>query len=191
MRKRKLTIGIIGSAGVGKTTLAKNLSMALGVPFFEAKQITQPILERDGYDYGSGVQVERFLSSSGRQCEILAKTLGQQAVKGIGSFITDRTTVDLAAYAVAGLHDSDPSLLRRVLKKCKDGSRHYTHLFLCPWIDEPLDDNHKRTLNPWYQYQIHLLELGIMRDWGMAFTVLQGKSVEDRVEEVVRAIGGG
>lgn len=186
---KALHVGIVGCAGTGKTSLAKAVSEKLGIQFLEAKQITQPILDLDEYDYGSGIQVERFLSSASRQQSILSGTCQQQ--KLFGSWITDRTFVDIAAYAVCGLHDSDPAVLRRILAQCRQVVMRgcYSHIFLCPWEDTPLKDNHKRTLNPWYQYLIHAIELGLMKDWDVGFHRLSASGVPRRTREVLRILG--
>lgn len=183
-----IRIGIIGAAGTGKTTLAKRISEELGVEFLEAKQITQPILDRDEYDYGSGIQVERFLSSAARQKQILRSTLRQQS--NAASWVTDRTFVDIAAYAVCGLHDSDPAVLRRMVEQCREALNGdlYSHLFLCPWIDTPVKDNHKRTLNPWFQCMIHATEVGLMTDWDVSFRWLAATSLVARTREVLQCI---
>ena len=143
-----LRIGIVGASGTGKSSLAIALSRKLNIPFLAAKDITRKILERDGYDYMSGVQVERFLANGSRQEELLKRTLEGQTV--CGSWVTDRTTVDLAAYAICELYDHDPIMVRKIINSCRKPSKTYTHLFLCPWKDIPIMANNRRTLNPWY-----------------------------------------
>ena len=183
---RRLRIGIVGAAGTGKSSLAEAVSAKLGIPALKSREITKAILDRDGYDYGSGVQVERFLASNSRQMEILQSTVKAQSARG--SFIADRTVIDLAAYAVVELHDDDLNLLRKIFYACKKQSPVYTHLFLCPWRDVPISDNHQRTLNPWYQFQIHALDEGIMDDWGLKYTVLKSEGTSRRVREVLAVV---
>jgi len=182
-----LKIGIVGCAGTGKSTLGNALEKRLGVPFLAARRITQPILDRDGYDYCSGVQVERFLADVSRQREIVDRTVEQHQEHS--AFITDRTFVDLAAYAVCELHDSDVKLLRNILEECHKQVSTYTHLFICEWRDGAVPDNHRRTLNPWYQFQIYALELGLIEEWGLSHHHLTGIKVDNRVDEIVSALG--
>lgn len=179
-------IGIVGAAGTGKSSVAKAVAEKLKLPLIEAKSITREILVRDGYDYGSGIQVERFLSSPARQTEIMDKTFSTQTSEG--SWIADRTVVDLSAYAVAELHDDDLELLRKIFYACRKHASVYTHIFLCPWHDIPVQDNHKRTLNPWYQFQIHALVEGIMDDWGLRYDVLASPETDGRVAEIIEAL---
>jgi len=179
-------IGIVGAAGTGKSSIAKALSEKLKLKLIEAKNITREILVRDHYDYGSGIQVERFLASPLRQTEIMDKTIAAQTAEG--SWIADRTVVDLAAYAVAELHDDDLELLRKIFYACKSHAVVYTHVFLCPWKDVPVENNNKRTLNPWYQFQIHALDEGIMDDWGLKYHVLSSPDTASRVDEIAKAL---
>lgn len=178
-------IGIIGAAGTGKSSLAEVLALKLGIPNLKSREITESILRRDGYDYGSGIQIERFLANTGRQNEILRRTIEQQIVT---SFVTDRTVVDLAAYAACEMHHSDAVALRHIIETCHKNVSVYTHLFVCPWRDVPITDTGKRTLNPWYQYLIHVSELGILREWECQFTVLKEKSTENRIIEILKLL---
>jgi len=164
-----LKIGIMGCAGRGKSALAEEVSVKLGIPNLKSRIITEDILRRDGYDYGSGIQIERFLANTGRQNEILRRTIEQQNVP---DFVTDRTVVDLASYAACEMHHSDAAALKRIMETCRKNVQAYTHLFLCPWRDEPVTVTQKRTLNPWYQYLIHVAERGILDDWGCKYVIL-------------------
>ena len=173
-------IGIAGCAGTGKSSLARAIAEKLGIPLLESKAITRDILERDGYDYASGTQVERFLASTGRQNEILRRTLEQQQV---AEFITDRTLVDLAAYVVCEMHDKDTKTLGHILETCRKHVEEYTHIFLCPWEDKPVDENQRRTLNPWYQFLIYTIEVGILKEWGCQYKVIDPAG--DRAAQVM------
>ena len=103
-------------------------------------------------------------------------------------FVTDRTVVDLAAYVVAELHSTDTRGLSDLYNTCHDRVTDYTHLFLCPWKECPVTRNEKRTLNPWYQFQIHALEVGIMEFWNMPFTVIEAEGTEERVKTIINSL---
>lgn len=180
-------IGIVGCAGTGKSALAEVVASHFKVPNLTSRDITETILKRDGYDYGSGIQIERFLANTGRQNEILRMTVEQQS----GSdFVTDRTVVDLASYAVCEMHHSDPAALRRIIEMCQKKVSIYTHLFLCPWKDIPVASTGKRTLNPWYQYLIHITERGIMDEWGCKYVILNDDDKGKRLQAIVSSIVG-
>jgi len=173
-------IGIAGCAGTGKSSLARAVAESLEIPLLESKEITRDILERDGYDYASGKQVERFLANTGHQNEILRRTIEQHDVD---EFVTDRTLVDLAAYVVCEMHDKDTDTLGDILETCRKNVEIYTHIFLCPWEDKVADENQRRTLNPWYQFLIHTIEKGILDEWGCKFHIVNPG--ENRSEQVL------
>lgn len=176
-------IGICGCGGTGKSTLAESLAKALKIPLLKSKDITHMILNRDGYDYSSGIQIERFLANTGRQNEILRLTLEQQNVP---SFVTDRTVIDLAAYALCEMRENSDAV-KYIVETCRKNVANYTHLFLCPWCDT-LTDNGKRTLNPWYQLVVHSIERGIMDDWGCKYFVMPITENDQRVQEALNAL---
>jgi hypothetical protein len=176
-----MRLGICGSAGTMKSTLAEGVANALGIPNLKSREITEDILRRDGYNYGSGIQIERFLANTGRQNEILRRTIEQQSVP---DFVTDRTVIDLTAYAVCEMHHSDALALRRIVDTCRKNVSVYTHIFFCPWVDASVSATGKRTLNPWYQYLIHLTERGILDEWGCKYHILVAEGREKRLEEI-------
>jgi len=180
-------IGIVGAAGTGKTSLAEALSAKLAIPLLKSRAITDDILRRDGYDYASGIQIERFLANGVRQNEILRKTLEQQ--NATTDFVTDRTVIDLASYVVCEMHDMDIAAVRHILETCKKNVGAYTHLFLCPWKDMPVENNKRRTLNPWYQFLIHTVEIGILQEWQCKYTVLKTETTKDRLSELLAVLG--
>ncbi len=175
-------IGIVGCAGTGKSALARVLAERLGVPLLESKLITQDILNRDGYDYASGIQIEQFLASTGRQNEILRRTMEQQEAE---QFVTDRTVIDLAAYSLIEMHGRDPERLGDIFHACRNAVKRYTHIILCPiCMDRPMDDNQKRTLSPWYQRLVHLAEVGIMTSWGIDYVTVVSEETAERAAEL-------
>lgn len=184
----EVRVGIVGSAGTGKSSLGGTLAKQLDLPFLQAKAITKEILERDRYDYASGVQVERFLAQGTRQDELLKRTIEVETTNTPG-FVTDRTVIDLAAYAIAELHDSDPKKAGDIYEQCKAHVGIYTHLLMCPWGAQPLVDNRLRTLNPWYQFIIQGLDEAIMRRWGISYVVIEGADTEKRVAEAIERLG--
>lgn len=179
-------IGIVGAAGTGKSSFAESLAVKLEIPFLKSKDITQQILVRDNYDYSSGVQIERFLSQTHRQGEILRRTLEQQSAE---QFVTDRTVVDLAAYALIEMN-WDTDTVNHIYDTCQKNISMYTHLFFCPFKDMTVTDNGRRTLNPWYQKLVHTMELGIMQDWSKGYWLIESDNTIERVSEVMYILQG-
>jgi len=184
MRKKRYRVGVVGSGGTGKTTLGMVLSEKLDIPFLASKKVTQEILRKEGYDYNSGVQVERFLAQGSRQDRIFKRTVEEQ--KKHVSFVTDRTVIDLAAYAIVELYDSDPKKVEKMFRACNKHVSRYTHIVVCPWGIKPLLDNKLRTLNSWYQYIISSLCLNILNHWRVPFHVLQSLDERQRIKEVLK-----
>jgi hypothetical protein len=158
-------------------TLAKDMD----ITYYPSKDMTKEILERDNYDYSSGIQVEKFLASGSRQIEILERT--EEVQKAEGSWVTDRTFLDLAAYAILELTHSDITILRRIYTTCQENIGSYTHLFLCPWVERTAIVNNKRTLNMWYQFQVHSILWSLVREWDVQCHILE-QDGDARLEEI-------
>lgn len=172
-------IGIIGCAGTGKSLLAERIASQINVDFLASKDITGDILRRDGFDYASGMQIEKFLATPKRQKEILRETKKQQSGD---NFITDRTAVDLAAYAVL---ESDRAYVDKYMEEYRELSKVYTHLFFCPWFRSRLDDNNKRTLDQWYQFAVHAVEMEVLNFFDLDAHVFDEDSIDERVQKAV------
>ena len=179
-------IVLAGPAGTGRSSVAEGLSLNLGIPFLKAKDITNPILKRDGYDYASGVQVEKFLQTKSRQIEILNKTMEQMKTE---SFVTDRGLLDLAAYAMLGVEYLDAEDIDRIVCMCQANMKRYTNVFL--FRPGELIDNQKRTLNRHYQNLVYTVELGLLNDWGTSFSIVEncGMDTNLKLENIINDIG--
>lgn len=169
---------LAGPSGTGRTTIGDALSRELKIPFLKAKDITNPILKRDGYDYASGLQVERFLQTSPRQIEILTETSRQ--MDGLDQFITDRGYLDLAAYAMLGEESLDAETLDRILGVCHCGIKRYTHIFL--FRPGELIDNSKRTLSRHYQSLVFMVELGLLTEWRLSYSVVDDYGMDTHLK---------
>jgi len=176
-------IGITGSAGTGKTTLAILTAQELGIPHLSSKSITQEILANEGFDYASGEQVECFLSQNGRPDKIMKKL--QEMEAGTEQFVTDRMFVDLAAYAITELYETDSKKVEQIFNLCKSEMKKYTHVIVCPWGKNPIKDNRVRTLNPWYQFIVHSIEVGLLDLWGIGYHQVKSVSEQDKLKEIL------
>lgn len=174
-----MRIGIAGCAGTGKSILADKLAKELGIPFLPAKTITTEILNRDGYDYASGQPVEKFLATDTHQAEILKCTREQQS---LDEFVTDRTAIDLAAYAILEMENREK--IEKYVEDCRKTVGRYTHIVFCPWENREILNNHKRTLDPWYQFAVHSVQVGVMDK----FKVVPIRVFESEVEERVKTL---
>lgn len=174
-------IGIVGSAGTGKSGVGRLLASKLSIPFLASKDITRDILKRRCYDWSSGVYVEKFLAREECQDELLEKTISRES--NDESFVTDRTCIDLAAYAVAELNNKTEKV-DEIVRACRSHASSYTHLILCPWGIVPLENNGVRTVDPWYQFMIHSIMLGFLREWNLKYHIVMGTG-EKRVLDII------
>ena len=183
-----MKIGIMGSGGSGKTITGFSLAEDLGYDFLASRSITSGILKRDGFDHS--VQVEKFIAQDQRQKEIMELLIERESNNSM--FITDRTSIDVAAYALVEMKNSDPKKLSEILEMCKNHAKSYTHLFVCPWAGIDLRRNNlSRTINPHYQLLIHEAQIGLLVDWELNFKLLNKNNkigsdlnAEERVEEI-------
>jgi hypothetical protein len=164
-----IRIGVIGSGGVGKSGLAEAIAGKLDVRYVSSKSITRPILERKGFNWSSGQPVEEFLAQEECQNEILSKSI---EIEDSGNgFVTDRTSIDLAAYAIVMLHRK-VQLVDEIVEVCRQRTSKYTHLILCPWGQQTIERNDVRTLNPWFQFMVHGVMMALLRQWELKHIVL-------------------
>jgi nicotinamide riboside kinase len=87
----RIRVGISGSAGIGKTTLAKQLA-----EYFHVKYITEGVRE---YLAETGLTLRQALADAENfQWEIWQRHLGQ--INSCYSFISDRSFADFISYAI-------------------------------------------------------------------------------------------
>lgn len=171
-------IGLIGSAGIGKSSIASELSKKIDVIFLKSKDITRPILKKYNFNYSEGIAVEKFLSEKDIESEIVNKRIYQESLL-TGGFITDRTTLECFAYALLSVEtysDDEISLLEQI---CYENIKKYTHIFYFPYKNGWLEDNGLRTVNSFFQWKIDLIIRGLLDDWGIeAITVKAENPIE-------------
>jgi nicotinamide riboside kinase len=183
---KTMRIAVCGSAGTGKSTIASHIAERFRIPFLSSRSITSSILKRDGYDYSEGLEVERFLTIDGRQDEILQRTLAREQENEC--FVTDRPVIDLAAYSIVQLHESDTRKISEVCDTCRRAVSRYTHVFHTKWGVHPIEDNGIRTLNSWYQFIVHASIRAIIQEWGVQSVELESPETHQNVQKAVSVI---
>ena len=125
-----MRIGIIGSAGTGKTTLAKALSGHLSVPF--VADMVPAVLRERGRDSWRGVD-------PGERRKVREEALRRKIAGEAGhdSFVSDKTCIDYLAY---WLQNQSEHELRHVneefLNQCKEAAARYDILILLPYRED-------------------------------------------------------
>jgi len=164
-------IGLIGSAGIGKSSVALEISKDFDLIFLKSKDITRPLLKKYGYDYSSGECVEKFLSKKEIEFEIVDSRTFQESLL-TGGFITDRTTLECFAYSLLSIEKYADDEIATLENMCCENMKNYTHIFYFPYKNGWLEDNGIRTVNTFFQWKIDLIIRGLLDDWGInAITV--------------------
>ncbi|MFC7334173.1 AAA family ATPase [Rhodocista pekingensis] len=151
-------IGITGSAGVGKTTLAEALGDRLDLPVMA--EAMRSMLEA-GFDLHT-------LTREGHRD--LIRTQADALVRGMAraeaGFVTDRTPLDFAAHWLSnGFGVDDPAGTEALLARAVAAMADYSAVLLLPWGCIPLEDDGVRYPNPWMQLHFQELVAGLCRRW--------------------------
>lgn len=169
MHKSKLRIMFTGVSGVGKTTIAKEVSEMLGIPFVSGSY-SDLVPETKDMTHANMIQQD-------------AKTVFMQDMKVLNmrnkvfrendNFVTDRSYFDSAAYFINKLSHRLPECeIEHAVNLCKMLlSQQCTHMIFIPfscsffnnWVTE---DNGKRVLSKYYQYQVSQVMYGLLDIWG-------------------------
>ena len=161
-------VGLLGSAGLGKSGIAQRISQAVGLRFLRSKDITRPVLTKYGYDYGMGGCVENFLSRRDIEFEIVRRRLTAEE-ECINGFVTDRTTLECFAYAMLNVEKYSCEDIGDLEEMCRGNMKKYTHLFYFPQSMGWLEENGVRTVNEYFQWKVDMLICGLLKDWGIRF----------------------
>src|SRR5437870_682065 len=87
-----MRIGIVGAAGTGKTTLARELAEALGCPLIP--DYVEEVLKEHGKDSWRGVLDLRVR----RTIRLEALKRKMEAENAAASFVSDKTAIDYLGY---------------------------------------------------------------------------------------------
>lgn len=144
-----LRVAVTGSAGVGKTTLATELSKELRLPLVHE--------EMREYLLASG---RRLGACSPLQAGLVLERLWRQRVESerhLESFVADHCSLDFAAYALQ--HGAEPaqSGVSSLLSEAALGVAHYDAILLLPWGSIPYEKDGVRSDEPSLELSYQLL----------------------------------
>lgn len=164
-------IGLIGCAGLGKSTIAGKISKELCLPFLNSKGITRPILEKEGWEYSNNHFVERVLACKPIEFSLVMKRLEEESLL-TGGFVTDRTTLECFCYAFLATHTYTKEDFSMLENTCRKNMKNYSHLFYIPLENAWLEENGVRTVDWNFQRMVDILIRGILRDWELDYTMV-------------------
>ncbi len=148
-----LRIAFSGSAGTGKTTLAKAVAEHLGLPYIEEgfrKRVDQGLIL-----YKMNDAQRRDLMR-----DLWREQLEQELAAAEG-FVSDRSSVDFAAfwlhYALTDAESETAEFMAEMERETERTDR----IVLCPWGVLPLVADGVRSTNPWLQLRYHALLAGM------------------------------
>ncbi len=173
-------IAVSGSAGVGKSTLARRLAAALGVPYIGEGM--REYLERTGTDLHA-------LGHEGVRALVLRLWEERKEAEALsGGFVADRSSYDFAAFWLYYHFAADDAETRLLFEETLAPGR-YDAVFLLPWGRIPLVADGVRTPNPWTQLHLQLLLEGLLRRHAPETVAVEAVGVEERVAEIVGRLG--
>jgi nicotinamide riboside kinase len=176
MRQR---IAISGSAGIGKSTLARALASELGVPY-----VPEGMRE---YLEGGGPGLHQLGHSGIRSLVYqLWQERKEAEARATHGFVADRSSYDFAAfwlfYWCAEPGESEPFLAETM------SPDRYDLVALLPWGRLPLRADGVRNPNRWVQLHTHLLIEGMVRRCAPVVYTVEAIPVAERVVELVRRV---
>ncbi|MDP2317078.1 MAG: ATP-binding protein [Pseudomonadota bacterium] len=174
-------IAVTGSAGVGKSTLARRLAAELGVPYIAEGM--REYLERTGdnlHDLGHAGMRSLVLRlwEERKEAEARATT----------GFVADRAGYDFGAFWLYYQFAAQDEDTERLLAETLAPGR-YDGVFLLPWGRIPLAADGVRTPNPYTQLHFQCLLEGLLRRYDAEAIEIATLGVEERVVEVLTRRG--
>lgn len=175
-------INLTGCSGIGKTTIAKDLSERLNVPFISGSY-SDLVPETRNIPHSEMIQQDAKLVFE-QDVQVLNarnKLFGQYP-----ELVSDRSYIDSAAYMIQKLSHRLPTCeIEDFVEKCRVLTLiqcrkviylPYTHKYFTEW---EIEDNGKRVLNKFYQAEITaIIDYLLNEYWGCdVIKVIEGNPV--------------
>jgi hypothetical protein len=156
-----MSFGLCGASGTGKSTLAKEISETMGIPYHDAS--TTRIMKAAGFN---PVNFTWSLDARLDAQEFLLKKFTEEVSRLPRPFITDRTPIDMLAYTLGELTmlNATPEQGSRAYRYASDCMETTVNLFSAVLVLRPLPSYEATDTRPppnkAYQLQTQLLMEG-------------------------------
>ena len=180
-----MKIALSGSAGTGRTTIAKRIASAIN--YNPLTNLAKSLLKDEGFRYGTDETVEEFLATPVRQLKLFQ--LKQMKESELENFVTDRSWIDLAAYCIQGMQTRTDFDISSFIEDCRTEVEKYDAIIHIPWGRQPLQPNGTRTINPWFQFVIDSIICRLANQWQIQMIEIDGGLANvDAIQEILTSI---
>lgn len=177
----------VGPSGIGKTTLAKEISKEFNIPFISGSMSDLLPKTKDQTHLKMMSLSPNDLSYRNWQ----ALNLRRKSVQDLDTFVSDRSFLDAAAYYWYELSSKFPECEVEHFF-CTAASLMNTYCDLAIFLPLSLDnrerwtieDNHKRITNRYFQIQISSLMGELLADWEIPTLVINSLDYNERMKEI-------
>ena len=179
-----MKLALSGSAGTGKTTLAKRLQRELEIPYIEEgmRELLSSGLDMHALTIDDHRALMRKLWNSQVEEE-------RQATSG---FVADRSSLDYAAFWMHyGLYE-DREASESWMDEMRAHAMTYDRVILLPWGALPLEADGVRTTNRWVQLRFQGIVEGCLARWldeERLIRIPETTDFERRVAHVLEHLG--
>ena len=182
-----IKIVLEGTHSTGKTTLAKNLAQALGLPLIP--EPARPVLASRGITAAfEGCDPWNIALI---QTEIMLEHLGHETEAGGEAVIMDRGAVSVYAYTLARVSRNPECAhaLHLMRKQVEYAAARPGRIYLFVPPNIPLSVDDVREGNEWYREHISLLIWGMLEQFGYAPRCQIAETTEEaRLKEALRLV---
>lgn len=146
-------IAFSGSAGTGKTTLARAVAEHMNVPYIE-----------EGFRRRVDEGLLMYQLDDAQRRDLMREMWAEQRAlerAATGGFVSDRSSADFAAFWLHyGLVDAEAETERFLAEMQSDAAK-VERVVLCPWGVLPLESDGVRSTNRWLQLRYQALLEGM------------------------------
>ena len=167
-----MKIAIVGSHGVGKSTLSKNLAKILNLPII-------PDIVVEAYHKGFTINENTPLET---QFWLFAKQLELER-NFADHWIADKCLIDYSVYGDVLLSDQRA---KELLSEMIQRNSQYDFVFYLP-IEFPIEDDGIRSTDPQFQASVDSRFLEVLNAWGIKYYTVNG-TVKQRLKRILEII---